>query len=463
MIFKKINKLALITFTLMTYSQGAQVSEKNKEQTIEILYQKALDLRDRKDSIDTLENTQNQAESLFLELSNQGHVKAMHNYALIQYGKKNYDLAYNWFQKANLDASKRNCEKMIKEGKIKEDLYLVVGSDRCNIGSFCEKIEAIYGENLTDLSHLKTFDGKATTMDLVKSKLLKAKHIIGDATTFDFAAKYNVISVLLERLPTIEDQANFGTKGTPQTMAHLAGNYTGRCIEQISKAMKSGSNMQIEWHPYSTLANIDQSEIEDLITKNPFHGFFPMNVALQGTFILGGDLQNINILPKELVQPTLKMASKMKTYLEFYHQQGSGKSVDELIRQVYWEAYVILYIIQNQSLVLLNYSPFNDTVLQLQKAVQEALYADYPAHLIGKKIEQKDKSGNKICGTVYDLSSFQTSTLFNFLIDDMAAENNSPHVKKYVESIGFKEIIIEKKTNPHTGRKNVWMINAIKS
>ncbi len=55
----------------------------------------------------------------------EGDAKAMHNYALIQYNKMDYDLAYEWFQKAadaGLKASANNIEKMHKEGKIKKNI-----------------------------------------------------------------------------------------------------------------------------------------------------------------------------------------------------------------------------------------------------------------------------------------------------------------------------------------------------
>jgi len=83
----------------------------------EVLYLDALKFRDAKDE------SKAQAEPLFLQLAEKGHVKSMHNYAMIQDGKKAYELAYQWFQKAanlGFKASERNCERMVNDGKIQK-------------------------------------------------------------------------------------------------------------------------------------------------------------------------------------------------------------------------------------------------------------------------------------------------------------------------------------------------------
>ena len=47
-------------------------------------------------------------------------------------------------------------------------------------------------------------------------------------------------------------------------------------------------------------------------------------------------------------------------------------------------------------------------------------------------------------------------------INSLAVQNNIPYAKRYLESIDFKDVVIERCTNMHNGRKNVWMVRAVK-
>ncbi len=98
-------------------------------------YEQALLYRDEKIEGISSENSQKEAEKLFLNLAENGHVKAMHNYASIQFKKRNFEVAYQFFERAGLDASKANCQKMLEMGQVshltvfgrKEEISLVLG------------------------------------------------------------------------------------------------------------------------------------------------------------------------------------------------------------------------------------------------------------------------------------------------------------------------------------------------
>ncbi len=85
------------------------------------LYAKALLYRDKKISECSAEDSLVEAEKIFLELSQQGHKKAMHNYAVLQQKKGNYEESLDWYTRAGLDASRRNIKAMKECGQIKED------------------------------------------------------------------------------------------------------------------------------------------------------------------------------------------------------------------------------------------------------------------------------------------------------------------------------------------------------
>lgn len=116
-------------------------------------------------------------------------------------------------------------------------------------------------------------------------------------------------------------------------------------------------------------------------------------------------------------------------------------------------------MLKRHSHILLNYGVKNQNVNQLKDAFNCALYNNFPSKYVGNKfiIENLfDKSEQK--GIVYNQQLFLRYSFLNFVIDDLAAANNQPYVIKYLESLGFDEISVEKRTNPHNGRKNVWMI-----
>jgi tetratricopeptide (TPR) repeat protein len=418
-------------------------------------YAKALEFRDGKVEGYTAEESTNEAEILFKELAEENNAKAAHNYALIQYKKGKFELAYEWFLKAGLEASKRNAENLLKEKKIREPLDLIVGSTRQNI-SCGPLVDAIYKIKAVDLSHRTTFGKNATTMDLSPCAIKDAKHIVGDATTFDFS-KYKIRQVLIEKLSTVNHN-----EVSSQDLNFLQKNYLGSGITNIAKAMECGTVMQIEWLPYSGLYGLDLKDLQRCVGNNPFHCFLNANVVLQSIFILGGDKKNIDILPEELHDPTLKMVEEVRSHLNFYHEQGAGESIEELIQTLYFEAKIILDMMVFNKDVFLNYQAGSQNVIELKKAYNKAFFNIFSSEYIGKQVTLQDPMGTKKKGFIYNAPGFLQGTFLNFVIQDIAAQQNKSFVMTYLESIGFKNISIEKRSNPHNGRQNVWMIEMTK-
>ena len=65
-------------------------------------------------------------------------------------------------------------------------------------------------------------------------------------------------------------------------------------------------------------------------------------------------------------------------------------------------------------------------------------------------------------GTVYDADLAIQKSIFNVVLNNIAVQNNTPYAKRYLESVGFVDVTVERRTNPHNGRKNVWMVRAVK-
>ena len=65
-------------------------------------------------------------------------------------------------------------------------------------------------------------------------------------------------------------------------------------------------------------------------------------------------------------------------------------------------------------------------------------------------------------GFVCTLRSFAQEAFYNFLCSSWTVQKNTPLVKKYLENLGFGDVIVERRTNAHNGRRHVWMVTAAK-
>jgi|LakMenEpi03Aug12_release.lakeMendotaPanAssembly.Ray.scaffolds.fasta_scaffold127606_2 hypothetical protein len=416
------------TFALVTFGYAAE----NQENT-EVLYSQAITFRNKRTPETTL-----QAKDLFWRI---GHLecpeknKALHNYAVILYSEKNCEDAYKYFQQAGLPQSLENCTKILQAGHLKEDLYLVVGSDRGKTieGSDSHKnITHIVHGRTTNVSHASTFEGKATTMDLRSSKLCDAKHIVGDVSSFNFKQRYNVKHVLLERLPTVSQEtftSDFSLKKDTE-------NYIGMCIQQTSEAMKSGAILEIEWDPF--LTSVDSKEILGSTVLNPFNGFIDLRDIFQAVKFLHANRATEAIIAKEL-----------REQMTFFHQQGLGDSLNQLIEKTFQEVQILENMFRRHLPVCIK---CDLETCSIQKFIEEGPKATYST---STQRNEEVKS--------YDVATFISRTFLNFFMAHRAAKNNSSFVISYLESIGFKDVSIERRQNPHNGRNNVWMVYAVKS
>lgn len=53
-------------------------------------------------------------------------------------------------------------------------------------------------------------------------------------------------------------------------------------------------------------------------------------------------------------------------------------------------------------------------------------------------------------------------SLMNFMNNNIAVRTNTPFVLKYMQIAGFTDVTVDRRTNEHNGRENVWMISATK-
>ena len=435
------------------------------------VYAKALQYRDHKVPGFSAEQALAEAEKLFLELGEQGHCKAMHNYAVLQQKKGKYKLALECYSQAGLDASKANIKAMKECGQIKEDLFLVLGNDQSLVGNYGSPImDVVYGTDF-DLSHFKSFGGNATTCDINPCAIPDQKHILADALTFTFAKKYNLKHVLIERLPTANASAGYGGGPTSLNGPAKSGiegrarmNYFGSVVENLSKAMEPGAFLEIEWDPYTTLWQHTREQSEEYHVVNPFHGFMHSACAYLGIQFMDQQT-DASWVPREIQAMILDAGKKFRAEVEFWRSKGAGKSLQEIIDRIRAEAelntHMMMPLTHNKPalLALVDADILQDPTEKVLAAVKNAVYDYFSPHRLRQQHQLSD--GRK--GIVYNADTVMQDSLFNMAINSMAVQNNAPYAKRYLESIGFVGMVIERRTNTHNGRKNVWMVTAVKA
>jgi hypothetical protein len=199
------------------------------------------------------------------------------------------------------------------------------------------------------------------------------------------------------------------------------------------------------------------------IQRNPFNATIDISLALQSV-----DMACYNNLfshdvdrPKKFLSCAEELSTKVKNMITFYEEKNVGAR-DLLIERLVQEIAIVRELIENDA-VLLSHGP-SASLEAFTAAVKGFLFIEkgYLSQPIGTTQTIID-DGEYFTGTLYDLSSFLSESLFNFIVCDVFIEDNSCYVKEFMHSNGFKDVTIERTTSPHNGRTNVWIIKGIKS
>eukprot|EP01034_Spumella_vulgaris_P032824 gene32824-40516_t len=175
-------------------------------------------------------------------------------------------------------------------------------------------------------------------MDLV-AKTSNGKHIIADATSYDFVKnKFNIKHVLLERLPTAKAEGI-------HLLSDLSASYRrfdviGRTVLQVAKAMQTGAILEIEWDPHVSLVECAELDIEISVAVNPFHGFFNNTFGKPAVLILRGatDLPGLVITPE-----ASDLAERIRRELEYCRAHGMKGSVKSMVDRMFMELLVLMH------------------------------------------------------------------------------------------------------------------------
>ena len=167
---------------------------------------------------------------------------------------------------------------------------------------------------------------------------------------------------------------------------------------------------------------------------------------------------------KGLPPLVLEMAPDIKQKLVFFQEQGAESSLNSLMQRMGVETLIFQKLLSKSTEVIIDYSPNLHDTNQLIEAINTAKFGNFDSFLeFGMYTDSYDYLKKlKLKGYYFNAVTFIKLSFINFLLADILAKKNIPLVENYLQSIGFKNVPIKRKTCEFNNRKNVWMIEAVK-
>lgn len=311
-----------------------------------------------------------------------------------------------------------------------EDVFLVVGSCRDNI-TLAPYAKFLFGDD-TDFTHLKTFNGRATTLDINPCKLSKVPHIKADAATplKQFTGK-PIAAVFFEHFPPIRTNDTLTSIDLKKCGDDLL--LMPKAIRNIAQYMKKGATLEIQHLP-AHIFTWDTKFVEDLKTSNPFV-FFLSPYFMES--IRGRNLQF--------------GSHKYDKHWAFLVDEDVQFS---LFGWNYYISPVLVYLMEEK----------HQFVVQAIKNLEELLPKVFDTQgILDKEVLSYIEGIDPNTGSSkWFASSFHTS--FSQLVAlEFAILSQKEYIKTFLETNGFSKIEISRKDNPHNGCKNVLMITGVRN
>ena len=347
---------------------------------------------------------------------------------------------------------------------------LLPAMDRTNPG--LDLVTHNNGENYTNYFPLRELWGhisdvhtrEVTTMDITPHISKTDNHITGDVCTYPF--KVNSIKrVYMERPPT------FGNDDNDQ------GSYLGKAIKNVATGMCPGAMLEIELHPFSEMTcdpkkalmeykwplfgDIKNDSFTAKIDSNLF--FMAFDIACNGMGIAMKKRAEKNWSPPAMFMThALKLSKIIEELLTFYEKQGVGKK-ELLKKHLNRETYILELFAKQPQIMLLHNGPQSgpEKFLSTADSQIDALPLtpenwQQASRLLAQKIIYDGRQ-------VYTENEFITASLANFILCDAFIIETQDNIKNSMKDNGFIFPIVERKTSSYNGRKNVYIISALKS
>jgi hypothetical protein len=100
-----------------------------------------------------------------------------------------------------------------------------------------------------------------------------------------------------------------------------------------------------------------------------------------------------------------------------------------------------------------------------ETSVFDHSFSKYSDHeYVRDVVDPRDKTKTKkLQGFVYrDGDACLVQGMKTFMMNSISAQLNRDYVIQFMQSAGFQDVTVERRTNVHNGRKNVWMVRGVK-
>lgn len=306
-----------------------------------------------------------------------------------------------------------------------EDLYLVVGSTRKQ-GQLSSILAKKYGSEV-DCSHRKTFDGRATSLDIYDVEIQGLPHIKADVLTYRPENKQKIRAAFMELLPSsiipgVQGSFSRAKRLNPEDRKkHLA--FMPNAIRNLAQYMPEGATLDIEHDPYLTISS-DLSTYHrarsELVSLNPFHGFVPL---------LFMNSMEVSFLSDDVCS----------WYWSCLHGNLNKLGYpDDLI----------------QEFITASIQDLESTKSAISSVKQALGLTDEGI----KKLIDADLTYYKKHG--FNSDAFQITMI---IMSEFIMFSRQEAMKSFLTSVGFINTTIKRlDKNPYNGRKNTWMISCVK-
>ncbi len=313
-----------------------------------------------------------------------------------------------------------------------KDLYLVVGSTR-QVRETDALLTRIIGEGI-DFSHRKTFGGKAITMSEAPCHLEGMPHIMVNPRTFKPLPGQVIRAMFFELLPSIageNDDDKIGAKGeyltNPEASINKMLNMSG-VIKNLSTYAVQDATLEIEHWPHGSVG---------------FSPDFYIKTA-----------------------PHLRKMNPFGCFISPYFPDFiMARNLGDMDHMLYWKKRKQELLANDENQDLVDYSIWEATFFQnratLRQAVQNLCSA---MQMSNEELEARLSAEYKVY--VEEAMNFYRNSINAIslhIMQEYSVLTQLDHMKSLIEKLGYENVLFEKRDNPLNGRKNSWMITAVKS
>ncbi len=345
-----------------------------------------------------------------------------------------------------------------------EGLYLVIGSTRSG-GALINYWELITGKE-TDFTHRKTFNGKATTLNICPSKIRSLPHIQADALIYNPGRRGPIHAAFFELFPSIKDASITLNAGNADEIILTKLSYMPHALSNIGRHMCPGATLEIEHIPNIVMLSVSfyLQYAPRLKGSDPFNFYLsPLHIEALGSFKYEGselegywEATKMALMKDEQWDPgTSDAVERREDGLQRLINEVRGDVFSPEVATAMFRAYgfpsdlaaampktYVFYLKTASEMLksLLAIGGIPEIEFEARLAKEIAYFKEHRSKI------KSEKFINSLCSTIAQYSAVV------FL--------HRPLILQYLRTHGFEDVkLTQYDKSPYNRRKNVWMFS----